>query len=1405
MVKSGIKKYLVPLFAAAVIIFFISVSSRFVYAQSASDFISNYEVLTYDSYDGLVSEQINAVTQSTDGYIWIGTYSGLYRYDGYRFEEASLDERICNVTALFVSSDGAMWVGTNDSGLYEFYSVNGSMRLYAAYTTDEGFDSDSIRSICEDDDGNIFVGTVGAVSVISIDGSVTTCDDWEDISGIHNLCYAGDNIVCGVTNSGIFFTMDSSSLIDTVICDEEGVYYTCVGSGGEGTILVGASSDTVNVYTEVRGKLLAGKTVEIKDAQYFNTLLYDEDMRSYFYCAENGIGIVDITRSASYNLNVYQFDSSASGVIKDYQGNIWFTSNKQGIIEYCADPFTDIFAGADLGETVVNAVSVHDDILYAGADDGLYMIDMNSGLSVENDIIEMFEGVRIRHIMEDSSGNMWFSTYGKDGLVEIKSDGTVKTYTEEESGTVGGRFRCCLELSDGTVFAASNMGLNIIKNEEVTDTIGEKAGINAQILTMVEEEDGSVLAGSDGDGIYRIKDGEIVERIDKDSGLSTLVILRIIPCDDGYLYVTSNAIYIDDGSKVRRLENFPYTNCYDIYLTDENEAWILSSAGIYLVNYETLIADEEAYSYNLLDYSHGLTTSITANAWIDTKESDTGDMLYLCCTDGVRSIDTGNYIRGDMDYNILVNYLKYEDEEILPDEEGVFVVPKGSGRVEILPAVLDYTMSNSLIHTYIEGLNSLGITSYHEELGVLAYTNMPYGTYTLHVEILDPVDGTALRDVTFEIKKTPTVFELYWVQALIIIAGMLLVALGVWWVIHATIITRQVVEIREARDEAERANSAKSRFLANMSHEIRTPINTIMGMDEMILRESPASSGFASAVKGYAKSIKTAADSLLTQVNDILDLSKIESGKMELVEREYDTAELLKAVCLMIRVRSNEKGLEFMTEITPELPSMLLGDDGKIKQIILNLLTNAVKYTNEGYFKLMVSVTGKSEDAVTVRYAVEDSGIGIRPEDMDKLFSAYQRLDEKKNSGIQGTGLGLDISRQFAELMGGGLHVESIYGEGSKFWFEVRQPIVNPDPIGEFTEEASSDENEEYVPLFEAPDARILVVDDSSVNLTVFKGLLARTKVQIDTAESGAKCLEKLSKNSYHIVFLDHMMPEMDGVETMQRISGMDIETPVYALTANAATSGDDYYISRGFSGYLAKPIDAKILEETLRKVLPDDILHEASEKTDSQSDEESGIIERLSAIDGINTAEGIKNCGGIDGYIATISDFYSSLRSNSDEIEDAYNREDFEFFTIKVHALKSAARVTGMGELSKMAEQMEDEGKTRNIEYIRANTGELLDTYRSFEDALSPVFSDDNENDDRPYADAEYIEDAVNALLEVAEVMDYDSAEMILDDIKGYRLDNKYAELFKTAGRLLKSLDWEGLKDIMYKAQNGE
>ena len=592
------------------------------------------------------------------------------------------------------------------------------------------------------------------------------------------------------------------------------------------------------------------------------------------------------------------------------------------------------------------------------------------------------------------------------------------------------------------------------------------------------------------------------------------------------------------------------------------------------------------------------------------------------------------------------------------------------------------------------------------------------------------------------------------------------------------------------------ASEAKSAFLSNMSHEIRTPLNAIIGMNEMILRECKDEN-----ILSYSQNVKTSGNTLLSIVNDILDFSRIEAGKLEIINVDYDLSSVLNDLVNMVRTRADEKGLKLILDFDKDTPKNLNGDEVRIKQIITNILTNAVKFTEKGSvtFCLKHKVNPEEKDSVLLYVSVEDTGIGIKEEDMKKLFSEFERIEEKKNRSIEGTGLGMNITENLLSMMGSSLKVESEYGKGSRFSFVLKQRVNSWKKLGDY-EKASKKALSSYTghhESFKAPQAKILICDDNYMNLAVIESLLKHTEVATDTAGSGDEAIKLALNKKYDIIFLDHMMPEKDGIETLHELNeikeGINYDTPKICLTANAVSGSREFYISKGFNDYLTKPVDVQKLEEMMIKYLPSDIVEIVDVKDDDSSiDELPEEIKSLSNEGLIDVKTGIHNSGTLDAYLSLLKIFYKSLDENADEIEKHFNNEDWTNYTIKVHALKSSARIIGAVDFGEEAQKLENAGKSGDYKYLNANNYAFMEKYKSFKLILEPLFTNDNQDTDKPLADKELMADAYIELKAAAEDMDCDRLLDIFTEMEEYCIPENEAKLWDKLKDASESFDYE-------------
>lgn len=573
----------------------------------------------------------------------------------------------------------------------------------------------------------------------------------------------------------------------------------------------------------------------------------------------------------------------------------------------------------------------------------------------------------------------------------------------------------------------------------------------------------------------------------------------------------------------------------------------------------------------------------------------------------------------------------------------------------------------------------------------------------------------------------------YVVQEVVISLGIIFMSLIVAGIVNS-LITEQNHRLLDAlrkekrsQQEAEAANMAKSSFLANMSHEIRTPINAILGMNEMILREEKDP-----AIRGYAGNIQASGNSLLSIVSDVLDISKIESGKLEIIPVDYEVNSLISDCCNMAAGRAKAKELELLVECADNVPMKLCGDETHIRQIIMNLLTNAVKYTEKGTVKLIVS--GRFTDGgFVLKVDVSDTGIGIAEENLPQLFTQFQRFDLQRNRNIEGTGLGLSIVKRLCDLMSGTITARSVLGSGSTFTVELPQKVVDSTPCGGVNLNYSAGAEHEYHHSFEAPEAKILAVDDLPINLLVIANLLKETRIKIDTVGSGRECLDKCSQQKYDLILMDHMMPEMDGVQTFEKLHGdkssPNFETPVIMLTANALAGMREQYMDVGFADYVSKPVRGAKLEEAIRRNLPEYLIKPASPEIPAEavSTEPSGFADICGAVPELNVNAALQYCCG---SAELLNDLLHDFTENDhfSDLKAAFEEKRWEDYRRHAHSLKSTSLMIGLTGLSERARASELALKGGCTEFAELNHDSLIEEYSALLGKIKDYLKDKSE-----------------------------------------------------------------------------
>ena len=599
-------------------------------AVDYDDYVQN----VYSNNNGLPCGEANDIAQTNDGVLWIGTYAGLYRYNGREFRWVDDYESVRNVNCLYVDEEGRMWIGTNDNGL----SIMIREEIVNVMDQTDGLPSNSVRNIIRGTDGYYYVGTTSGMQILVMNNGLKAVNTLEEV--YYTDAVAADQLghVAVVASDGTLFLMKKGNILCSRRLPDEQEIFNCCAFAPDGKLMVGSSSNHVFYYDVENDDFRRIKILTCPDVNSINNLNFLSD-GTMFISTDSGISYVD--REGYHKLNTNGFNNSIDNMLYDYQGNLWFTSSRLGLLRLAKSPFKDVYGAAGMERRVVNTIVFWQGNYYVGTDKGLDVVDKTCSLQIENELTKSLSGKRIRCMYVDGKDHLWVCTYGS-GLMEYAPSGESWAYNKD-NGSFGNRARIVTGLSDGTILAAGDTGISYIQNHKITKTIRNEEGwINSMILTVTERADGTILAGTDGDGIAVIRDGKVTKMLTREEGLSSDVILRTVkdPKSEGVFVVTSNSLcYLEPNNSVRILDKFPYFNNYDIFVKDEDTLFVMSSAGIYVVERDELVTGGEI-AWELLDARRGLGTSLTANSW---NCYDGNGELFLPCDTGVYIIDVDKY------------------------------------------------------------------------------------------------------------------------------------------------------------------------------------------------------------------------------------------------------------------------------------------------------------------------------------------------------------------------------------------------------------------------------------------------------------------------------------------------------------------------------------------------------------------------------------------------------------------------------------------------------------------------------------------------------------------------------------------------------------------------------------------
>ena len=771
---SGITRAAALLLAAGVGLSAFSIGTSRAEEGAATEInFNDYVQTVYSSLNGLPCGEANDIAITGDGIMWIGTYAGLYRYNGREFRWMDGFDSVRNVNCLYVDEQGRLWIGTNDNGL----SIVINEQVVNVIDQSQGLPANSVKSIIKSSDGYYYIGTTGSMQILSLNSGLRRLNTLSEVTYADHSAADKNGNVAAVTSNGTLFLMQQGQIVSSrQLPESEAVFKSCTFSP-EGYLLAATTENEVYKFDISRGWFDFIKVYQCPELKSIKNLHY-LDSGELFVCADNGIGFID-SNGDFEKINTNDFNNSIDNMLMDYQGNLWFTSSRLGLLRMAPSDFRDIYSTAGMVNRVTNTVVLWEGAYYIGTDKGMDAVDLKGKKQVINEITQSFGDTRIRCMIVDNENHLWVCTYGS-GLVEIEPDGTRYVYNRE-NGAFGNRARVVIQLKDGTILAAGDTGLSFIRNHRIEDTIEYADNRISSVLTITEMLDGRILVGTDGNGLAVVENRKVTRIMTRAQGLSSEVILRTVldTKTGGAFVVTSNGLcYMNTDYTIRRLDNFPYFNNYDIWIKGTDDLFVLSSAGIYTVDRNELLSGRDDINYELLDSRRGLNSGLTANSWTWFNE-DNGE-LYLPCDTGIFVINTNSFSSGTKVYRMSVPSVKLDGALQRMDRNATLRIPRGVSRVELSPEVINYTIQDPYVGYKLEGFDTDWTIVPQNSLNSIVYTNLPTGDYTFRLAVFDNNQENIIVERTYSMTKEKEMYDSKWFIFYMIFVPMLAVGWVAW-------------------------------------------------------------------------------------------------------------------------------------------------------------------------------------------------------------------------------------------------------------------------------------------------------------------------------------------------------------------------------------------------------------------------------------------------------------------------------------------------------------------------------------------------------------------------------------------------------------------------------------------------